>query len=433
MRQLFPLTIVAVFCTVSASAETNWPQWRGPAGTGKTSAAAIVTTWGVEKNVRWRTELPEAGNSTPIVFGDRIFLTQMLGDTQERGLMCFDRATGKERWRRGVKYTADEPTHRTNPYCSASPAADGDRVIAWLGSAGLVCWDHDGNELWRRDLGTQAHQWGYGSSPILHENLCILNFGPGNLEFLIAVDKTSGETVWKVDGWADAKERELSGPDNDGNSNDFTRNDARAKRLRGSWSTPIIARIDGKAQLLATLPRRIASFNPATGKLNWVCGGGAPLAYTSPMESEGIVIALGGYRGASLAVRGSGEGDITEAQRLWHEPKDSGWLGTGLIADGVIYAADMGGVLSCRDVKTGKTLWKQRTEGGSTWSSITQDESGLMFLLSKSGATTVFRPNKEKFDLVATNSLDESTNASVVIAGDDILIRTDKALWAIGK
>ena len=151
------------------------------------------------------------------------------------------------------------------------------------------------------------------------------------------------------------------------------------------------------------------------------------------MESDGIVVGLGGYRGASLAVRGSGEGDITDAQRLWHEPKDSGWLGTGIIEDGVLYAADMGGVLSCRDIETGEVLWKERTEGGSTWSSITQDESGLMFLLSKSGTTTVFRPNKEKFDLVATNSLGETTNASVVIAGDDILIRTDKALWSIGE
>lgn len=294
-------------------------------------------------------------------------------------------------------------------------------------------WDHDGNELWQRDLGVQKHQWGYGSSPILHEQLCILNFGPGNLEFLVAVDKQTGETVWKVDAWDDTRERTLSGPENDGNANDFARNDARAERLRGSWSTPIIARIDGKSQLLTTLPRRIASLDPLTGSLNWTCGGGAPLAYASPMESDGIVVGLGGYRGASLAVRGGGQGDITEAQRLWHEPKDSGWLGTGIVADGVLYAADMGGVLSCRDVATGEVLWRQRTEGGSTWSSITQDASGLMFLLSKSGKTTVFRPSREKFDLVAANSLDETTNASVVIAGNDIFIRTDKALWCIGE
>jgi outer membrane protein assembly factor BamB len=184
---------------------------------------------------------------------------------------------------------------------------------------------------------------------------------------------------------------------------------------------------------LATLPRRVASFNPANGNLNWICGGAAPLAYASPMESEGTVVGLGGYGGASLAVRGDGEGNVTDTQRLWHKSNGSGWLGTGVIEDGAIYAADMSGVLSCRDVETGDVLWKERTDAGSTWSSITQDKNGLMFLLSKSGTTTVFRPNKETFDLVATNPLGEDSNATVVIAGDDILIRTDKALWSIGK
>ena len=114
MKKLPALVLLAV-SSVAASADNNWPQWRGPAGNGETTASAIVTTWGPSKNVRWRTELPEAGNSTPIVYGDRIFLTQPLSDSQERGLMCFDRANGNELWRRGVKYTADEPTHRTNP------------------------------------------------------------------------------------------------------------------------------------------------------------------------------------------------------------------------------------------------------------------------------------------------------------------------------
>ena len=195
----------------------------------------------------------------------------------------------------------------------------------------------------------------------------------------------------------------------------------------------MITTIDGKTQLLATLPRRIASFDPATGELLCVCGGGAPLAYASPMESGGIVVGLGGYRGASLAVRVAGERNLTESQLLWHEPKDSGWLGTGIIEDGVLYAADTGGVLSCREIETGKVLWKDRTEGGSTWSSITQDGNGLMFLLSKSGTTTVFRPNKQKSDVIAVDALNEPSNASVVIAGGEILIRTDKALWSIGQ
>lgn len=409
----------------------NWPQWRGPEGNGKTSASGVVTQWGPDQNVKWRTKLPEAGNSTPIVWGDQIFVTQPLSELQGRALLCFDRQTGQERWRRSVQYNDSEATHATNPYCSASPVTDGQRVIAWFGSAGLVCWDLDGNELWRRDLGKQEHMWGYGSSPILHEDLCILNFGPGNHESLLAVDKTTGGTRWEVKSMDDEAERQLSGPENDGNANDFTSDKPRSERLRGSWNTPIIVQVDGRSELVAVLPRRVVAFDPSTGKKLWTCGGGGPLAYASPIESDGVIVALGGYGGASLAVRAGGQGDVTDTHRIWHKPKDRGWLGTGVAHEGAIYICDMGGVLSCMDVQSGNELWKARTGGGGTWSSITQTADGLMFLLTKSGTTTVFRPDGEGLKQVAENELNEMTNASVVVAGSDLIIRTDVALWAL--
>lgn len=409
----------------------NWPQWRGPEGTGKTSATAVLTRWGPDQNVKWRAELPEPGNSTPVVWGDRIFLTQPLSDPKLRALICFDRRTGEELWRRGVAYTEDEASHRTNPYCSASPVTDGQRVIAWFGSAGLVCWDFDGVELWRRDLGRQQHMWGYGSSPILHDDLCILNFGPGNREFLLAVDKATGETRWQVDALDDAAERELSGPENDGNANDFRSDKRRRERLRGSWNTPIVVEVDGRAELVAALPRRVSGYDPSTGKRLWTCGGSGPLAYASPMESDGVIVALGGYNGGSLAVRAGGQGDVTETHRLWHKPEHGGWLGTGVAHDGAIYVCDMGGVISCLDVRSGDELWKARSGGGGTWSSITQTADGLMFLLTKSGTTTVFRPDRQGFEKVAENDLNETTNTSVVVTGDDVIIRTDEALWSL--
>ncbi len=411
--------------------DLNWPQWRGPAGTGETSAENVVTQWGPEQNVKWRIELPEAGNSTPIVWDDQIFVTQPFSQIKQRALLCIDRQTGEERWRRSVAYSDTEASHKTNPYCSASPVTDGQRVIAWFGSAGLVCWDLAGVELWRRDLGLQEHMWGYGSSPILHGDLCILNFGPGNREFLIAVDKATGETRWEVNSLDDSAERELSGPENDGNANDFSSDKPRDERLRGSWSTPIIVEVDGHSELVATLPRRVSAYDPATGNLLWTCGGSGPLAYASPMESNGVIVALGGYNGASLAIRAGGQGDVTETHRLWHKPKDGGWLGTGVADDGEIYICDMGGVIHCLDVQTGDELWKQRGSGGGTWSSITQTSDGLMFLLTKTGTTTVFRPDREGLKEVATNELNETTNSSVVVAGDDVIIRTDAALWCI--
>ena len=263
--------------TPTLAEQSNWPQWRGPTGTGEAPAANVVTEWGQEQNVKWRIELPEAGNSTPIVWENKIFFTQPLSEANHRALFCVVRESGRELWRRAVTYKQPEASHKTNPYASATPATDGERVIAWFGSAGLVCWDLDGNELWRRDLGTQEHMWGYGSSPILHQDLCILSFGPGNHEFLLGVDKTTGETRWKVDALNDAAERALSGPENDGNANEFLTDKPRNEQLRGAWSTPILVEVDGRTELVATLPRGVSGFDPVTGDLLWTCGGAGPL------------------------------------------------------------------------------------------------------------------------------------------------------------
>jgi len=432
---LLPTFFAACVCLSAAGSaqDSNWPQWRGPQGDGTTTASGVVTEFAANKNVKWRIDLPEAGNSTPIVWGDRVFVTQPLSDSKQRALMCLDRETGGELWVRGVEYTTTETTHNTNPYCSASPVTDGERVIAWFGSAGLVCWDFAGTELWRRDLGQQEHMWGYGSSPIMHDGLCILNFGPGNRETLIAVDVATGETRWEVNSIDDAAERELSGPENDGNANDFKSDEARNSRLRGSWNTPLIIDVDGRSELIAVLPRRVTAFDPATGKELWTCGGGAPLAYASPMESDGVIVALGGYGGATLAVKAGGSGNVTDSRRIWHHPKGDGWLGTGVADDGAVYVCNMNGVLSCTDVQSGEELWKARVDGGGTWSSITQTADGLMFLLTKSGSITVFRPSRESFQAVSVNQLQEKSNASVVIAGSDIFVRTDVALWAFGQ
>jgi outer membrane protein assembly factor BamB len=418
--------------THALAEDQNWPQWRGPEGSGITSAAPIVSEWGPDDNVKWRMALPEAGNSTPIVWQDKVFISQPLSSAKQRVLLCVDRHTGHEQWRRAVTYDRPETSHKTNPYCSASPVTDGERVFAWFGSAGLICWDFDGNELWRRDLGPQEHMWGYGTSPILHNDLCIQMFGPGNKEFLIAVDKNTGDTRWKVDALNDDAERLLSGPENDGNANDYTNNKERGERVRGGWSTPILVDVGGKTELIATLPRRVNAFDPSTGKLLWTCGGAAPLAYASPMESDGVIVVLGGYGGASLAVRAGGRGDVTETHRIWHQPKGGSWLGTGVVNEGAIYICNMRGILHCIDVETGNELWKNRVSSGGTWSSITQAGDGRMFLLTKSGTTTVFQPDRGEYRQLAENKLAESTNASVVLAGKDVLVRTDNAVWSFG-
>lgn len=425
----------------------EWPQWRGPQGSGITSERGLPTTWSGEKSaegtaaaskdsrVAWRQPLPEPGNSTPVVWQDKIFVAQPDRANKQRKILCLSRKDGSLLWQQAVAYEGEEPTHDTNPFCSASPVTDGQRVIVWYGSAGLYAYDMEGRELWHRELGEQRHMWGYGSSPILVGDLCILSFGPGEREFLVAVDKATGETRWQIDSISDEEELAYSGPENNGNANANNEGKSRAEILRGAWSTPIVVEAAGRKDLVVTLPRRLMGLDPATGGVRWFCKGYSPLVYASPMASGDVVLALGGYFGASMAVKAGGEGDVTETHRLWHKPRDGSWLGTGILHDGHAYVCDMNGVAQCLNLQTGESMWKQRLEAsggkGSTWSSMTMTGDGIIYLLNQSGDTFVFRPSPEKYDEIARNSLNEATNSSVVIAHGDILIRTHDAIWCI--
>ena len=185
------LLLSGVCCWALVAPESiaaDWPAWRGPRGTGVSDETDLPLKWSPTENVKWRMALAERGNSTPIVSNGRVFVTQAVG--KRRTLMCFGRAEGELIWQQGVTTQAtDDPTHATNPYCSASPVTDGERVIVWFGSDGLHCYDFSGRKLWSRDLGVQQHIWGYGSSPVMHGDLCFLNFGPGARSFLIAVEQ----------------------------------------------------------------------------------------------------------------------------------------------------------------------------------------------------------------------------------------------------
>jgi outer membrane protein assembly factor BamB len=431
-----PTVLVGVLCALQAGAD-HWPQWRGPTGTGVSIETGVLSEWGPEKNVRWRTPLPEAGNSTPVVWGDTIFLTQPESGTHRRTLMSFHRPDGKLRWQEGVTYGAKEPSHATNPYCSPSPATDGERVVVWFGSAGLFCYDMEGKELWRRDLGLQEHMWGHGTSPILFNDLCILNFGPGKREMLIAVNKKTGEDAWRVDSIPLATEIAFSGAENNGNAADRASGEDLANILRGSWSTPIVIDTGTRKELVVSHPRRITAYDPTSGSEFWTCGGYAPLAYVSPVFADGAVVALGGWFGASLAVKVGGSGDVTGSRTVWHKPRDGSYLGTGVAHEDHLYVASMEGLISCTDVRTGEQAWEERLESSSgrneVWSSITMSGDGLMYVSNQAGDTFVFRPNPRSYDQVARNSIDEHTNSSVVIGNGDIFIRTHQALWCFAK
>jgi outer membrane protein assembly factor BamB len=425
MRLLLIATSIVLTCMVPAAAE-NWPTWRGPSGTNVSHEAGAPLTWSREENVRWKVALPEPGNSTPIVWGDRLFLAQPLAKENRRTLMCFDRRDGKLLWQEGTTYSSPEPTHPTNPFCSASPATDGRRVVAWFGSAGVFCYDLQGKELWHRDLGVQEHEWGYASSPVIHGELCFLNFGPGKREFVIALDMKTGETVWQFDvppppptPAVDEKAKTAK---------------QRDEELRGSWSTPLVIDAAGRPELIITLPERVVAFDPRSGARLWNCEGLGSLVYASPMWGDGVLVALGGYHRACLAVKPGGTADVTSTHRIWHMPTSKLRLGTGVVHKGHYYVNDMESIVQCVDLMTNQIVWQQRLAGTSgdnaTWASLVLTADERLYMPNQSGDTFVFRAGPE-FELLATNSLGEKTNSSTVICDGQVFIRTHEHLWCI--
>ena len=416
-RWFLLLTLMAFGGVTSAE---NWPAWRGPRGDGTCSEQGLPTTWSRTENVAWKVALPERGNSTPIVWNDRVFITQTLEREGRRTLMCFDRQDGRLLWQEGTAWPEKEPTHGTNPACSASPVTDGERVVAWFGSAGLFCYDLQGTLLWKRDLGVQRHVWGYGSSPLLHGDLCFLNFGPGERSFLIAVNKRTGETIWQHDepinrqGTSEAK---------------FSNAD-----YYGSWSTPLICDLDGRSELIISFPFRVCSFDATTGRQRWTCSGINPLIYTSPIVADDIVVAMGGYGGMSVAVKTGGSGDGTKEIILSSHTRTKQRIGTGTILNGVVYVNNYPGIAECFDLRTGQLVWEQRMTGeksrSTNWSSV-MIADGLCYTMTQGGDCFVFRAGPQ-FELVAVNSLGEPSNASPAASDGQLFLRTDRHLWCIG-
>lgn len=396
-----------------------WPAWRGDiAGSGITSATELPLEWGKEKNIRWRVPLPEAGNSTPIVHGDRVFLTQPVTPEKWRGLMCFDLNEGKLLWKNGVVYDKPETTHNTNPYCSPSPATDGNIVVTAFGSAGVAAYDFEGKQLWHRDLGPVVHEWGTSSSPVLHGDLAIVYHGPGDGAALYALNKNTGGIVWK---WEEPEW--VTGPRTDGFA-------GRDDGIVGAFSTPILVKAGDREELVMSFPMEMKAFDPKTGVILWTCAGLNPLVYSSPVAAGDIVLAMGGYNGNSIAVKTGGSGDVTATHRLWHQVRHNGGIGTGVVHGGYYYYG--GGIVSCMEVETGKEVWKARLpDAGGSWGSYLLSGDRI-YALSQKGSTAVFRANPGKLEVLANNDLGEHTNSSPVPAGKFLLIRTHESLWCIG-
>jgi outer membrane protein assembly factor BamB len=313
-------------------------------------------------------------------------------------------------WQRDVPYGEKERNWNPNWYCNASPATDGQRVVVSFASAGMYCYDLEGNELWKRtDLGKWEHAFGSGASPVLYGDLAILWCGPNEKQgrnFLLAASKQSGETVWEHD------------------------------EKVGSWGTPLITQVGGKDQLLLALVPHLKALDPLSGNELWHCDGLNKYVYTSPLYSpaHGIAVAMSGYNGPALAVKLGGSGDIT-ADRLWHHPQNIQRVGSGVVVGDHVYIVEENGVPHCYELASGKEVWNvtERPGGGTTWGSLVHAD-GRLYILMRDGTTLVFAASP-KYELLAKNSLGrgEQTNSSLAISDGDIFLRTFKHLWCIGR
>jgi outer membrane protein assembly factor BamB len=391
----------------------DWLEWRGPLGTGQSDEKSAPLTWSKNENIKWRVELDGPGNSSPIVVGNKVFITHAPADTTLRGLRCYDRNTGELLWKHEVQYTEKELTHDTNPYCSASPVSDGQRVIAWYGSPGVYCYDLAGNVLWQKDRGKVEHIWGFGSSPVIYRDLVVLNYGPGLNAFVVALDKDSGKEIWR---------REFPG-----------QKSVKIDEYKGSWSTPVVYRENGRDVLLLSLPTRLWAVDPRTGDDIWSCGGMGPLSYTSPVIAGDVIVAMSGYGGPAFAVTSGGSGDVTESRRLWihDQPKPPQRVGSGVVVDGFLYILNEPGAAWCLDPKTGEKKWQQpRLSPTRSWCSMVH-AAGRLYISNEAGTTFVLEPTTEECKVLAENKLGELTRASPAFSNGQIFIRTHRALYCV--
>jgi outer membrane protein assembly factor BamB len=424
--------------SLSCALAGNWPAWRGPDGNGISRERDLPLRWGTNENVRWAAPLPERGNSTPVVWSQRVFVTQAILKENRRTLMCFDRQNGTLLWQAGTTWAEKDSGGGANPPCTPSPVTDGERVIVWFGSAGLHCYGLDGRELWRRDLGRQSHVWGYASSPVIHRDLCFLNFGPGQRSFVTAVDKQTGLTVWQQDVppiKGDAKWEDFGG-----DLKEWKRLGSPAVAdVSGSCATPLVVSGAGGDEVVVALPLRMVAFARGTGENLWSCEGPNTGAYGSPFAGDGLVAFFGsGLRNSALVVRPGGRGNVTLTHRLWHQyPSNSkSCIGSGVILDGHIYQVTMMGFVQCLELQTGRTVWEERLTGpgakNSSWSSVVLAGDRL-YVPNQSADVFVLRA-APRFECLATNSIGgEPMNASLAVSDGALFLRTDRRLWCFAK
>jgi outer membrane protein assembly factor BamB len=391
--------------TSASAADANWPRWRGPSGDGHSTDANLPVAWTPESLV-WKVPLKGSGQSSPIVWGERIFLTAALGDGRERLVFCIDRNDGKTLWEHIAWTGTPEKSHKMNGWASATCVTDGEIVVAFFGRGGLHAYTVDGKHLWTRDLGPFECPWGTAACPVIVGDLVIQNGDADADAFIMALEKKSGKTVWTT-----------RRPDNRG------------------WSTPILITAGDRQELVLNGHTGVTAYDPKTGKELWFCksfnGRGEPTV----TPANGVLCTVNGLSGDIYAVRPGGSGDVTATHMAWHTPRRGGRDTPSPIVIGpYIVVVDMKGVATCYDSASGKEYWKERICDASSSSPIAAN--GLAYFQDEKGNTTVLKPGPT-LELVAKNSVggsaDELFRASLTPSDGQFFSRSDRMLYCIGK
>ena len=405
-RNRVVIAAVTLLLAASAVAAENWPGFRGPRGDGSSSEKGVPITWSATENVAWKVAIPGRGHSSPVVWGDRVFVASAVQETAERLLLCLDRKSGKTLWQRAVLKSPMEPIHPLNSHASSTPLTDGERVyVSFLDrdKMYLAAYDFQGNRVWETRPGPFSSKHGYSSSPILYKDSIIVNGDHDGDGFLVALNRKTGAEKWKI---------------------------ARPNNTR-SYCTPIIRQIAGEPHMMLTGSKCTASYNPENGALQWMMDGPTEQFVAAPVYNGKLLFITAGYPELHiLAIRPDVKGKVADEAIAWRTRRGAGYVPSPVLSGPYFLNVADGGFLGCWLADTGEQLWNERTVGHTTSSPVVVEDR--VYVQADRGVTTVVRPGKA-FEKLAENDLGEETFASPAVSQGQLFIRGVEHLFAIGK
>ncbi len=379
----------------------DWPQFRGPNGAGVADEKNLPTEWSQKLGIKWKATLPGRGPSSPVVFGNRLYVTCSSGTRDDRlHVLCFDTETGKQLWHRQLQATGSTAAHPKSSMAANTPVADETGVYALFATGDLVAIDTDGTLRWYRslvgDYPTITNQVGMAASPILVGNRLIVPMDNAGESFLAAVDTKYGKNVWKV-----ARPQEIN------------------------WTTPFLWQNGKNTELLFAGPKGLSSYDPATGESRWTFKNGGGSIPIGVIDGKSLFLPVNGVSKFKLGADGPAPVVEWEARTM-----QTGYP-SPLVYDNKVFTVSSTGIMVCADAKTGKVLYRDRLKGNFSASPVAGD--GKIYCLNETGECTVIDGKADTFTVLATNNLGEGSLGSPALANGLVFIRTDNAIYAIGK